>query len=42
MLSLLSIQVSNDTIQRLYDRIEFIDDPDVEETGIDDAAIRKG
>lgn len=32
----------NDTVQRLYDRIEFIDDPDVEEVGIDDVAIRKG
>lgn len=42
VLSLLGVQVSNDTIQRLYDRIEFIDDPDVEEIGIDDVAIRKG
>ena len=42
MLSLLGVQVRNDTIQRLYDQIEFIDDPDVEEIGIDDVAIRKG
>ena len=42
VLSLLGIQISNDTIQRLYDRIEFIDDPDVEEIGVDDVAIRKG
>lgn len=42
ILSLLGVKVSNDTIQRLYDRIEFIDNPDVEEIGIDDVAIRKG
>lgn len=42
VLSLLGVKVSNDTIQRLYDRIEFIDNPDVEEIGIDDVAIRKG
>lgn len=42
VLSLLGIQISNDSIQRLYDRIEFIDNPDVEEVGIDDVAIRKG
>lgn len=42
VLKLLGIQISNDTIQRLYDRIEFIDDPDVEEIGVDDVAIRKG
>ena len=41
-LSLLGVQISNDTIQRLYDRIEFIDNPDVEEIGVDDVAIRKG
>ncbi len=42
VLALLGVQVSNDTIQRLYDRIEFIDNPDVEEIGVDDVAIRKG
>ena len=42
VLSLLGVKVSNDTIQRLYDRIEFVDNPDVEEVGIDDVAIRKG
>lgn len=42
VLALLGVKVSNDTIQRLYDRIEFIDNPDVEEVGIDDVAIRKG
>ena len=31
VLKLLGVQISNDTIQRLYDRIGFIDDPDVEE-----------
>lgn len=42
VLGLLGIQISNDTIQRLYDRIEFVENPDVEEIGIDDVAIRKG
>ena len=42
VLALLGIKVSNDTIQRLYDRIAFIDNPDVDEVGIDDVAIRKG
>lgn len=42
VLSLIGVKVSNDTIQRLYDRIEFIDNPNVEEVGIDDVAIRKG
>ena len=40
VLGLLGIKISNDTIQRLYDRIQFIDDPDVEEIGVDDVAIR--
>ncbi len=42
VLKLLGITVSNDTIQRLYDRIGFDDDPDVEAIGIDDVATRKG
>lgn len=42
VLALMGVSVSNDTIQRLYDRIEFRDDPDVEEVGIDDVATRKG
>lgn len=42
VLKLLGITVSNDTIQRLYDRITFMDDPDVEAVGIDDVATRKG
>lgn len=41
ILGLLGVQISNDTIQRLYDRIEFVDNPDVEEIGIDDVVIRK-
>ena len=42
VLALLGVTVSNDTIQRLYDRIVFVDDPDIEEVGIDDVAIRRG
>lgn len=42
VLSLLGVQISNDTIQNLYDRIKFVDNPDVEEIGVDDVAIRKG
>jgi len=42
VLALLGIEISNDTIQRLYDRIEFVDNPDVEEIGVDDVALRKG
>ena len=42
VLSLLGVSVSNDTIQRLYDKIEFIDNPEIEKIGVDDVAIRKG
>lgn len=42
VLSLMGVAISNDTIQRLYDRIEFKDNPDVEAVGIDDVATRKG
>lgn len=42
VLKLLGVKISNDTIQRLYDSIEFVDNPDVEEIGVDDVAIRKG
>ena len=42
VLSLMGVAISNDTIQRLYDRIEFKNDPDVEAVGIDDVAMRKG
>ena len=42
ILALLGVSCSNDTIRRIYDRIEFIDNPNVEAVGIDDVAIRKG
>lgn len=42
VLSLIGIKVSADTIKNLYDKIEIIDDPDIEEVGIDDVATRKG
>lgn len=42
VLSLLGVTVSNDTIQRLYDKIEFVDNLDIEEIGVDDVAKRKG
>ncbi|WP_265331601.1 transposase [Enterococcus avium] len=42
VLALLGVSVSNDTIQRLYDRLIFEDRPNVEAIGIDDVAIRKG
>lgn len=42
VLSLMGVTISNDTIQRLYDRIELKDNPDVEVVGIDDVATRKG
>ena len=42
VLKLLGVTVSNDTIQRLYSRIKFEDDPDAEAAGIDDAAAGKG
>jgi len=42
VLSLLGVTVSNDTIKRLYDRIEFGDNPDIEGIGVDDVAKRKG
>ncbi len=34
--------MSNDTITRIYNGLEFADDPLVEEIGIDDVANRKG
>lgn len=42
MLALLGVQISNDSMQRLYDQIEFLDNLDIEEIGIDDVANRKG
>jgi len=42
VLALMGITISNDSIKRIYDRIEIEDDVDVESVGIDDVAIRKG
>ena len=42
VLKLLGVDVSNDSVKRLIDRIIIEDDKDVEEIGIDDVAIRKG
>ena len=42
VLKLLGIKVSNDTIKRLYDHLIIEDDPNIEEIGVDDVAIRKG
>lgn len=42
ILELVGVKVSADTIKNLYDRINIVDNEDVEEIGIDDVAIRKG
>lgn len=42
VLALLGVSVSNDTIQRLYDRVLFVDRPNVEAIVVDDVALRKG
>lgn len=42
VLKLLGVKISNDGIQRLYDRIQIIDNADVEKIGVDDVATRKG
>ena len=42
VLSLLGVKVSHDVIRRLYNSLEFEDNPDVEEIGVDDVANRKG
>lgn len=42
ILSLIGVQVSADTIKNLYDRINIVDNADVDEVGIDDVATRKG
>lgn len=42
VLKLLGINISNDSIKRLTDKIIIKDDPDVQTIGIDDVAIRKG
>ena len=42
ILSFLGVKVSADTIDRIIQKIEIVDNPDVEAVGIDDVAIRKG
>jgi len=42
ILSFLGVKVSADTIDRIIQKIEIVDNPDIEEVGIDDVAIRKG
>ncbi len=42
ILSFIGVKVSADTIKNIYDRIKIMDNPDVEEIGIDDVATRKG
>lgn len=42
ILSLIGVKVSADTIKNIYDKIEIIDNPDIEEIGVDDVATRKG
>ena len=42
VLKLLGVNVSNDSIQRLTDKIVIEDETDIEQIGIDDVAIRKG
>lgn len=38
----MGIRISADSIKNMYDRLEFADDSEVEEIGIDDVALRKG
>lgn len=42
ILSLIGVKVSADTIKNIYDNIKIIDNPDIEEIGVDDVATRKG
>ena len=42
VLRLMGIEVSGDTINRIYEKMEIQDDPDITSVGIDDVAIRKG
>jgi len=42
VLSLLGVKISDDSIKKLYDKLEFKDDSDVAAVGIDDVAVRKG
>lgn len=41
ILSLIGVKVSADTIKNIYDNIKIIDNPDIEEIGVDDVATRK-
>ena len=42
ILSLIGVKASADTIKNIYDNIKIIDNPDIEEIGVDDVATRKG
>ena len=42
VLASLGVKMSNDTITRIYEGLDFKDDPFVEEIGIDDVSNRKG
>lgn len=42
ILSLIGVKASADTIKNIYDNINIIDNPDIEEIGVDDVATRKG
>lgn len=42
VLKSLGVKMSNDTITRIYEGLDFRDDPFVEEIGIDDVSNRKG
>ena len=42
ILKLIGINVSNDTVRRLYQNIEISDNASIEGVGIDDVSIRKG
>lgn len=42
ILSLIGVKVSANTIKNIYDTIKIIDNPNIEEIGVDDVATRKG
>ena len=42
ILSLIGVKASADTVDNILKKIEIKDDPDIEEIGIDDVALRKG
>lgn len=42
VLKTIGINISNDSIRKLREKLEFVDDPNIEKVGIDDVAIRKG